>query len=302
VAKLEGGVEAVNFGADFEPADEPKQGELIVDETRLTREQVLARYFKPKAEFTGEKLPDQIIEFPGVGELAVISPTSSFIMPQIRNVYDANHLEGIGSNIHTSLAGQLQNCAVALLSQDSIKQYIDDLNDYFETSIQLEEIPWHDDLSGYMVTIFGHNRQLGVAAHNRFATGHPDHGKQLFVKLIRDPQFWQVLEMQAVENTGMAPNMWERSRAIVRYKELRARDGIPATQEEIAGFFGVDSDQVWRAERYEALPNEIKELVVSEKLPYSGSFELDRLLGLYGREEVYSIAKSLAKKKASSKI
>lgn len=276
------------------------QGELIVNETRLTRAQVLERYLTPADTFSGRPSKELLIANNGHGEVAYLNPTSSLIMPQIRDLYSGTHIESVGHSICDSKIGQLQNAGVALLSAEAAPQYVADLNNFFGSQIRVEELPWHDKFKGYLVTVFGHNRQLGIAAVNRQQTGHPDHGHQLYARVFRDPAFWEVLQMQAVENTGIAPVMWDRSRAIVQYKALRQRDGLPPTQQEIADVFGITTDQVWRAERYEALPQAIKQLVEEEKLPYSGSFELDRLFPYYDQESVVALAIRLAKKKASS--
>ncbi|HSX44108.1 MAG TPA: hypothetical protein VLE69_02310 [Candidatus Saccharimonadales bacterium] len=274
--------------------------ELFENETLFNREQIIDFCFTPHETSSGRKIVDVKLYENGIGTFAKLAPTSSFIMPQIRDKYDANHIMRLGRNICDPEAGQLQNCGAALISANHIEQYVEDLNTFFGTTIEVDDIPYHEKFGGYLVTAFGHSRQLGVGAVNRDNNGDSDTGTPLFFMVFNDPPFWKVLEMQAVENTGLLPNMWERSRAIVHYKAMRTRDGVTPTQQEIAEKFGVDSDQVWRAERYEALPGEIKELVMEDKLPYSGSFELDRLFDFYSEEDVIQLAQRLADRKAST--
>lgn len=283
--------------SELEPVDSA-MSELFENETMFNREQIIDYCFTETDKKSGRKIVDVLMPLNGTGDYAKLAPTSPFIMPQIRDLYDANHVLGLGKNICKT--GQLQNCGVALVSREHIERYVEDLNTFFETAIDVDDIPYHEKFGGYLITIFGHNRQLGVGAVNRNKNGDPDRGTPILAKVFRDPPFWSVLEMQAVENTGLLPNMWDRSRAIVQYKALRTRDGMPPSQQEIAEKFGVDKDQVWRAERYEKLPGDVKKLVVADKLVYSGAIELDRLFGLYDEEDVIHLAQRLSERTAST--
>jgi len=274
--------------------------QLMPDERKLTREEVLGQFLTDDTGKRGRPISDRLLSFNGDGEYVKIAPGSSFIMPQIRDAYDVNHVRAIRNSIFNSAGGQLQNCGVALVSPDSLETYVDDLNRFFETDINPEDIPKHRKLGGHLITIFGHNRQLAIAMGNKEASGSPNIGRALFAKLFRDPAFWYVIEMQAAENNGLAPDSWVRSRAIAQYKELRERDGIPATLQEIGDKFGITSDNVWRAVRFEALPSKIKELVATKKLPYTGSFDFHQLEGIYTTEEIIELAQRLSSTKPSS--
>lgn len=275
--------------------------QLFEDSRQLTREQVFERYMVPADSFDGTLLPDEIWEKRGHGEEALIRPTASFIMPQIRKTYDAGHFENLGRHICTSEDGQLQNGAVALIGVEHINQYLADLNSFFETEIPLEDIPFHEEFGGYLVTIFGHNRQIGIASHNLSQSGHPDIGVPFDVKVYRDPTFWRVLGMQAAENTGLSPDLWERSRAIVHYEQLRSRDGVPATNEETAKVFGIDEAQIIKARRYESLPAPIKELVETKSMVYSAALEFTPLFGYYDENTICDLATRFANEGRSSK-
>lgn len=277
------------------------QGELVKDTTKLTRQEVLEEFMVPRETYEGEPSPEEVTRLGNI-EMASINPMSSLIMPQIRDTYNLDHFLRLGFHICESEDGQLQNCGVAVhTTKKSALKYLADANEYFESDVQLGEATWNEVLGGYVITMFGHNRQLGVAAYNLHKTGHPNHGHQFVAKVVRNPEFWRALEMQAVENTGLHPKMWDRSRAIVRYKQLRTRDGVPPTQQEIAEKFGVNTDQVWRAERFEALPKSLKAFSVDERLPYSGVVEMDGLIGLYSEEQLVELAKRWAVKNLSAK-
>jgi hypothetical protein len=285
---------------------EPERG-LFKDERFLSRDDVIERYFTPvdQEKYTGPKINEKLVKFSGVGEYASLKPRTSFVMRQIRDVYDGNHIERTGRSMRDSPEGQLQNCGVAFIDEDYIDDYLADINDFFETEFTRADLASHEKFGCYVITIFGHNRQFGAAAANREAGGHPDRGMPIVAKVFRNPQFFRVLAMQATENTGLAPAMWDRSRSIVKYKEYRNRDRAvgepPVTSAEIGKIFGVDEDQICRAERYELLPQDIKTLVVAGKLPYSGAFELDRLFSLYRAEDVIVLAHQLARQDSSTK-
>ncbi len=283
--------------------DEPESAQelLFADNIKLTRAEVLELFFIPKEVYTGKKVTEKVAVLTERHTSVVLAPCSSFIMPQIRDSYDVNRLLGIGRHIKNTDTGQMQNCGVAFVDEAHIEGYLRDLNTFFQTDISVSQLEMHPEFNHYIITIFGHNRQIGLAAVNREDTGHPDHGMELIAKQYMNPTFWHVLEMQYAENTGQPPDPWDRSRTIVHYKQLRQRDGILTTQEEVAKKFNVDKDQIRQAERFEALPQEIKDLVVAGEMPYSGSFELDRLFKYYEPSEVVRLARSLAHKSASSK-
>lgn len=279
--------------------DDPFEKGVLFDERLITRREALQRFFTPRDGC--EDMPSTQEELVSVGktEYCFLNPRSSFVAPQIRDAYDADRILRTGRNIRDSDDGQLQNCAVAFVDADNIDQYLQDLNDYFGSDITTDDLRMHDEWECYIITVFGHNRQLGIAGANLESNGHPDTGVLMMAKVFRNPDFWRVIEAQAVENTGISPPMWDRARSIVMYKKMRVRDGIPPTQQEVAEKFNVDVDQIWRAERYDALPHGIKELVMQKRLPYSGAFELDILIEPYGEEYVTALAAKLAARSAS---
>lgn len=285
-------------GAALVGSEQPAMFERV-----LTREQALSRFFtpKPKNEQRGRRQVEKLVPMQGGRHMAYLRPTTSFINPQMRVQYDSDHITGLGRSMRETYGGQLQNGGVALVSEPNIDAFLADLNDFFETDVKKEDIPEHPKFGVRVITIFGHNRQLGAAASNLAENGHPDKGMLVEVKAYKDPEFYQVLEMQAVENNGIPPAIYHRSRHMVQYMKLRKRDGNPASLEEVARKFRVDSDQVWRAQKFESLPTPIKELVIDEELPYSGAIELERLFKMYSEEDVTELAEYMAAKNMSSK-
>ncbi len=288
--------------AGFERLDmsdaEDNQG-ILFDERMIGREEALSRFFTPAEGYERRKTTAEKLVRAGNTEYCFINPRSSFVAPQIRDAYDLNHITRTGRSIRDSSDGQLQNCGVAFIDPQNLDRYLADLNDYFMSDIKAEDVALHPKFGCYIITIFGHNRQLGIASANLESNNHPDIGLLMTAKVFRNPSFWRVIEAQAVENTGKAPEMWDRARSIVKYKQLRVRDGLPASQEEVAAKFNVDRDQIWRAERYDALPQAIKDLVMARQLPYSSSFEFDVLMVAYGEEYTVKLARNVAARQLS---
>lgn len=272
---------------------------ILFDERMITRDEALAAFLTPTEGCEAKKPTREKFFINGKTEYCFVNPRSSFIAPQIRDSYDPRRIVRTGRSIRDSEDGQLQNCGVAVIDPENIEQYLTDLNEYFGSNVEVNDLTLHPKLGSYMITVFGHNRQLGIASANIETNGHPDVGVLMAAKVFRNPSFWRVIEAQAVENTGESPAMWDRARSIVMYKKLRNRDGVPPTQDEVAGKFNVDRDQIWRAERYDALPGGVKDLVMAKQLPYSASFELDALIPAYGEEYVVDLASQLADRKAS---
>ncbi len=162
--------------------------------------------------------------------------------------------------------------------------------------MRASEIPEHERLGGRLVTIYGHNRQLGAAAINLATNGHPNRGIALRGRLYVNPTFRQFLRMQAIENTGISPPAWSRARSIARYLELSMRDGEPVTLRGVAEYYGVNEDQVWRATQYVALPAGVQALVEDDRLPYSGAVELRRLMTYFAPQDVEDIASAVVSK------
>lgn len=280
-----------------------EQGSLITDESRLTREQALATAFAVKAgKHSGRLVCEKLVRLEDQ-ELATIRPSSSFIAHQIRQVYDMNHFRRIGRDIRYGKYGQIQRGFVGLHDDDHVESYLDDLNEHFESEVMtVDDLTWHKigKHAGFLITIAGHNRQLGIALANLEANGHFDRGIGFQVRVVRNPKFWEALQVQAKENSGQNPHLWERSRQMKTIMAQSAKHGVVLKTDDVAEFFNTDPDQVPRALRYESLPDGIKELVVEDKLPYSGAFELDRLLRLYHEKDVVALAREFAAKKMSS--
>ncbi len=291
-------------GIDFDDEGVPTDGEaqpevgeqglLIADETRLTRDQVLSLAFTPFDVIKGRRVIERRVRVSKNEVVASIAPSSSLIAPQIRQVYDRYHFAGIGRSMKDDYAGQLHRGHVGVHSERSAEAYLADLNEHFETELELEERYWHEKMGGFLITIAGHNRQLGAAIVNLETNGHPDHGIPFEVRLYDDPQFWQAIRIQASENSGQNPHMWERSREIKSMITLSWRDGNPVSVEEVAKIFCTDVDQVNRALQFESLPDEIKQLAIDDLLPYSGAFELNRLFKLYEEKDVIALAHRFA--------
>ena len=291
-------VDAQGDGTEEEQVAE--QGSLIVDETRMSREQVLELAFTPRDLIRGRRVSEGIVKI-GREENASLAPTSSFIARQIRQVYDANHFQRIGRSMRDDFGGQLQRGQVGLHSEESAERYLIDLNEHFETEYTLDDLAWHKKFAGFLITIAGHNRQLGAAFANVETNGHPDKGIPFQVRLFRDPLFWQALRIQAMENSGQNPHSWEKSREMWTIRRQGPKHGFLVTTEEIAGIFAVDPDQVTRSLRFEELPTEIKLLVRNDKLPFSGAFQLDRLLKLFEEADVIDLARKFAREELTAK-
>lgn len=297
---IDGELQPGQLGAGPDDAEQTlivvEQGALMADESRLSRAQVLDIAFTPRlprAKQAGRLVCEKLVRL-GDQELATVRPSSSFIAPQIRQVYDKGHFDRLGRNIRDSKYGQIQRGFVGLHDEESAERYLADLNEHFGSEITLDDLRWHKKFGGFLITVAGHNRQLGIAMANLESHGYFDRGIGFQVRVVRNPLFWEALRVQAVENCGQSPHMWERSREIKTIIEQSARHGEALKTEEVAGFFGTDPDQIPRALRYESLPDEVKQLVVDGKLPYSGAFELDRLFRVYIEQDVIELAQRFA--------
>lgn len=275
------------------------EGVLFNDAPQMiSREQALERFFTPRDGYEHlEPTLEELFLSPD-GTFALLNPRTAFVAPQIRELYDSARIERMGVSIRDTEDGQLQNAGVSFIDRKHIKQYLSDMNDYFGTSIRLKDLTFHEAFDCYVITAYGHNRQLAIASANLATNGHPDVGLRFFVKAFHNPEFWRILGNQATENTGEAPPTWVRARQIVMYLEFRNRGGVEVKDEDVGRLFNVDKDQIWRAKRYDALPQPIKELVMAGKLPYSGSFELDMLRNVYDDEYIIDLAYKLAERKA----
>ena len=282
------------FEGNAEILTSTPEGVLFNDERFKNRKEVLDLFFKPKQGCESLSPNEESLLRAGNSLYASINPRSSFICPQIREMYDYQRIVRLGCNMRDGPDGQLQNIGIAFIDPDSLERYLDDMNFYFGSDIQPSDIHFHPEFKAYVITVYGHNRQLGAASANLETSGNPDVGINVFAKVLENPPFWRVLENQAVENSGEPPEIWQRSRSIVMYKELRERDKELVSQVDIAKKFNVDVDQIWRAERYEALPKPIKDLVMAVKIPYSSAIELDALRDLYGEEYMVDLAYSLS--------
>lgn len=278
----------------LDSADVYQEG-LITDERMLNRDEVLELCFTSRDTVTGKPINDRRVKIARAPDAIWIAPGSALIGPQTREKYNWNHLTGIGRDICTSAHGQLQNGAVGLHDVDHVEQYVSDLNDQFESDLRVDDIPYHQKFGGFMLTIFGHNRQLGIAAHNLYTYGNPNHGKAFEAKLIVNPRFSDALEMQAKENNGMGVPAWVRARHMVNFKRLRLRDGDPVTNDQIAEIWGVDRDQVWRSEVFLELPDPIKLFAERDQLSLSAAIELEQMRGFYDDTEVCALAEQLVK-------
>lgn len=280
------------------PSSPETQGVLFED-VIISREEAITRCFTPRPGCEHLKPTAEKKTKIGGGMMLWLNPTTSFICPQIRDGYKLSHYENIGRMICDDPDGQLQNCGVALNDAEHIEQFLADMNAYFDSDITLDDIQSHHIGEHYVTTIFGHNRQLGIASANLRSSGHPDKGVLMQAKAFINPPFWRVISAQAKENTGQNPEMWDRARSIVMYRNLRLRDGNPPTQDEIAKIFGVHEDQIWRAERYDSLPVAIKTLVMDRLLTYSSAIEFHQLGDYYSEEDIILLAKKLASRRAS---
>jgi hypothetical protein len=280
---------------------DPHEVGMLFDERFVPRKVVLDRFFTPSRNVRKSELPaERLYQIGDDMTYANLRPRSAFVAQQIRDAYDPYRIVRTGISMIEGINRQLQNCGVSFLDEEALPQYVDDLNYYFGSDINPEEIERHTKFGFYIVSVFGHNRQLGVASYNLAKNGHPDVSSTFFARVFTNPPFWQMIEAQAVENSGVGPEMWDRSRSIVAYQRLRDRDGLTTPPERVAKLFNVDTDQVWRAKRYENPPEGVKDLVMSKRLPYSASFELDVLLPLYGELYVLDLARRLADRKCST--
>lgn len=259
---------------------------------RISREEAIQRYMTSlptrQQDRTVPLGRERIFSMVATGDTLVYRPTSPYMNHQLREAYDVDHLLRIGREIQQF--GQLQDCGVAVFTgRQALEMYIRDSNDFYGTDVKAKDIPEHR-LGGHLVTIYGHNRQLGSAAINLEQTGNPDRGILLRARLYKDISFRDFLRMQAIENTGQAPPAWNRARSIARYFELSLRDNQPPTWSELAEYYGISEDQVWRALNYAKLPPTVQHLVEEEKLPFSGAIELTRLEGIYAVQDIIDLA------------
>ncbi len=276
--------------------------ESLFGAQRLTREEAIAKYMTPlprsQQDLSAGLAPERIYRLGSAGQTIVFRPTTPFMNHQLRETYDPEHFLTIGRELADF--GQLQECGVALFTgRKALEAYIKDSNEFYETDVDWHDIPEHR-LGGHLVTIYGHNRQLGAAAINLAANGHPDRGLNLRAHLQVDLEFRHFLRMQAIENTGQSPPAWNRARSISRYLELSARAGDAPSWAELAEYYGVNVDQIWRALNYVKLPPRVMELVETDRLPYSGAIELVRLSGLYAVQDLVELAEEFATDKLSS--
>ncbi len=271
------------------------QGRFLEPEF-ISRDEALERFMTPlpvREQNRSVRWQNEKIHKLGAsGDTIVFRPSVPYMNHQLREQYDIDHFLRIGREI--AQFGQLQDCGTALFTgRVALEAYIAESNEFYGTSLSPSEIPEHR-LGGRLVTIYGHNRQLGAAAINLSMNGHPDRGIALRGRLHVDPSFRDFLRMQAIENTGQSPPAWSRARSIARYLELSMRDGTPPTFSELAEYYGVHEDQIWRALSYVQLPAEVKKLVETDQLPYSGAIELKRLFGLYAEQDIISLAHRFA--------
>ncbi|MCA9349345.1 hypothetical protein KC878_04380 [Candidatus Saccharibacteria bacterium] len=270
------------------------QGVLDIEE-RLSREAALERFMTPQPLRNQNRqvrlVNERLISLGSAGLTLVYRASSPFMNRQLREEYSATHALRIGREI--AEFGQLQECGIAVFTdRTTLARYISDSNEFYETTTHQRDIAEHARLGGWFVTIYGHNRQLGVAGVNLANNGHPDRGIALRGRIHRDPSFRDFLRMQAIENTGQMPPAWNRARSMARMYELSVRDQQTLSLKEIAEFYGVDEDQVWRSFNYMELPSEFRELVeASGTLSYSSAIEFRRLLGIYAEQDIFELAK-----------
>lgn len=300
-------VDVSNMTADevAEAAQVYRQDALLADETRLSREVVMERCLRPAREYRNGFVPEKISRF-GDATLAYIRPGSPLILPQIRKEYSMPYITMLGRHISRP-NGQLQNSTLAMFDDTTAAaRYLEAANEYFDSEIGLDEFTviekiGRTGLSAIFATVAGHTRQLAIGYGNKLQTGHPNKGKRaLMARIFINPEFADMLEVQAAENSGLAPAMWERSRSIVTYVRLKTETGELPRTSDVAEMFNVDDDQIARAIRFESLPEEVKQFVARDKLPYSGVFEMDRLLKIYTEKDVIVLARRFAERKLSS--
>jgi hypothetical protein len=272
----------------------------------LSRDDAIARFFTPKARseqnYDVRLGRDRLVTLGnGAGTTLIYNPSVPYMNRQIREKYDVDHIGRIASDLETF--GQLQECGIAAFTEEStLKDYISDSSDFYDSDVEMSEIHRHKRLGLWLVTIYGHNRQLAAASSNLKRNGHPDRGIQLRAHVHHNPTFLDFLHMQAVENTGQQPPPWSRARSMTRMFELGIRDGKNYTFKEIADCYGVDEDQVWRAHNYVQLPLSVSEIVEEDgSLSYSGAIELRRLVEVYAEQDIYSLGVEAIRKKWSAK-
>jgi hypothetical protein len=270
----------------------------------LSRDEALSRFMTPLSDSmqnTSVRLPNnRMVTLGSAGTTFLYRPSTPFLNHQIREEYSVDHITGIASDLEKF--GQLQECGIAAFtSEDKLHSYLGDSNEFYGTSTDTDDINRISRLGLWVVTVYGHNRQLAAASLNLKKNGHPDRGIQLRGHIHFDPTFLDFLHMQAVENTGQHPQAWSRARSMSRMLELGIRDGVNYSFKDIAECYGVDEDQVWRAHNYVQLPKSVQTLVEENKLAFSGAIELRRLVDIYAEQDVLKIASEASRKNWSAK-
>lgn len=271
----------------------------------LSRKEALDRCMSPmprrKQDASVRLQPDRLVRLGnGAGTTLLYRPSTPYLNRQLREEYSVDHYTQIGRQMADF--GQLQECGIAAFTNEgSLASYISDSDDFYKTETEAASIVRHRRLGLWIVTIYGHNRQLGAATQNLTKNGHPDRGLMLRGHVHFDPSFSDFLHMQAIENTGEKPPEWSRARSMARMFELGLRDGKNHSLREIADFYGVHEDQVWRSLNYVQLPQEVQTLVEGGLLPYSGAVELRRLQEVYAEQDLIGLAREAASKNWSSK-
>lgn len=228
---------------------------------------------------------------------ARIRPSSSYILEQTRKRYDAERVGRIGHSIASQ--GQHQNGGVAYLDARQAERYLASANEFFGTDYHLNQFS-PDDFGHYRLTIFGHNRQMGIASVNYETAGHIDNGEMFEAKFYPGINFKSAIRIQFVENTGESPEITERAQLICEYARLGLQENASLRGADIAKELNLSTQQVRDALVFNGLPADVRSLVEDGNgLSFSAAVQLAKLSGAYTERHLIDLAYRAAQEKWS---
>ncbi len=275
------------------------QEALMPDPTKQSREEAIEFAFTPRKRTTGRLVHESISKV-GRSRFVTLRPSSAFIAPQTRETYDQTYYTRLGRSMRDDYGGQLEHGAVGIHDEDHIEAYLADLNDYWETNISVDEVPYHRRFGRWIIMMSGHNRLLGAASANVETNGHPDRGIGFEARVFDNPPFYQALKVQANENSNRPIEPWEWARMLGRIVTLRERDGDPVTNKELADLAKKDMGTVWRMLRFNDLPGAMKREHMENGLSFEGVSECARLLKIYSEKDAIGLVQMYSEQAMSA--
>ena len=216
------------------------------------------------------------------GEESVIAISVPFtslnLLQQTRSIYNSDSMaELAGTLIERDEDGNAvglreleQSPRFAVFdSPEAAAVYLKDLNIYHGTDYGPNDLQWVDGQA--RIAIFGHRRTmaLGIAAQE---VGIPESELTLKVFEVRNISFDDALVSQLLENIHERPSLADEATAISKYYEYRRfkdDDNNPPSIAEVSRKLGFGTGKVRSALRYCALPEEVRNLAVDDKITYS---------------------------------